>query len=212
LLFVGLWITYGAGLGRSFRAFLHPRAVEAFARDNGWSYQDRGMRPLRPGPSHWAGGLADCTHVVSGTHRGDVFVAYDYNHQAQVVSIKLPVALPLVEVRPQGLAGGPSVTIPNVTLESEDFNRRFWVHADDPRFASHLLHPRLMRDLMLAPPLCWRIWEDDLVGWWPGEPAPARILSYLAVLHSVKESIPGFVWHDYGVADTAADESTVDPR
>jgi hypothetical protein len=211
-IFLWLWISFGAGLGRSFRSLLHPRAVEEFARDNGWSYEDRGWRPLRPGPPYWAASNAACTHVVSGTHRGDEFVAYEYNHQAQVVSIKLPLALPFVEVRPQGLEGGTTVTVPNVTLESEDFNDRFWVHADDAKFASDFLHPRLMRDLLLAPPLCWRVWDDDLVGWWPGEPAPARILLYLAVLHAIKEAIPAFVWHDYGVPDTFADESAADPR
>jgi hypothetical protein len=150
--------------------------------------------------------------MVSGIHRGDAFVAYEYNHQAQVVSIKLPLSLPLLEVRPRGLEGGTSVTIPNVTLESADFDRRFWVHAEDPKFASDFLHPRLMQDLLLAPALCWRIWDDDLVGWWPGEPAPARILLYLAVLHTIKDATPAFVWHDYGVPDPSADESNADAQ
>jgi hypothetical protein len=203
LAFVVMWVSYGAGLVRSVRAVLHPRAVAAFARANGWSYQDRGWRPLRPGPPYWSVGSAVSTHLVSGTSQGEVFVAYEYAHQAQVVSLKLPMSLPFVEVRPHGLAGGTSVTLPNVTLESEAFGRRFWVHADDPKFASVILHPRLMHGLLQASPLCWRIWKDDLVGWWPGEPAPAQILNSLAVLHTIKDSIPAFVWHDYGLTDTS---------
>jgi hypothetical protein len=138
--------------------------------------------------------------MVSGTSRGEAFVAYEYAHQAQVVSLKLPMSLPLLELQPQSLAGGTSVTVPNVTLESEAFDRQFWVHAADPKFASDVLHPRLMQNLLVAPPLCWRIWADDLVGWWPGEPSPdpSRILLYLAVLHMIKDAIPEFVWHDHG--------------
>lgn len=202
LVFAGIWVSFGAGLVRSVRAVFHPRAVAAFARGNGWSYEERGWRPLRPGPPYWSAGSAACAHVITGTSGGEAFVAYEYAHQAQVVSIKLPMSLPLVEVRPQGLAGGTSVTMPNVALESEEFNRRFWVHAEDPKFASDVMHPRMMRELLSAPPICWRIWGDDLYGWWPGESAPSRILLTLAVLHGVKDAIPAFVWHDYGLTET----------
>ena len=200
LVFVGIWVSFADGLVRAARAIWHPRGVAAFARANGWSYEFRGWRPLRPGPPLWSATSAACSDVVTGISRGVPFVAYEYAHQAQVVSLKLPMSLPLLEVRPQGLDSGTTVTVPNVTLESEAFNRRFWVHAEDPKFASDVLHPRLMQALLAAPPLCWRIWDDDLYGWWPGEPAPARILLYLAVLHRIRDEVPEYVWHDHGLA------------
>ena len=73
---------------------------------------------------------------------------------------------------------------------------------DDPKFASDVLHPRLMQALLAAPPMCWRVWGDDLYGWWPGEPAPERILLYLAVLHRIRDEVPEYVWHDYGLTAT----------
>jgi hypothetical protein len=115
--FASMWMSFGAGLARSFRAFLRPRAVASFAAANGWSYQARGWRPLRPGPPYLSGtGAAACTHMVSGTSRGEVFAAFDYAHQAQVVSLKLPMALPLVDVRPHGLADLAQLAIPSVSL------------------------------------------------------------------------------------------------
>lgn len=202
VILASIWVKFAAGLARAARSVLYPRAVAEFARANGWSYQARGWHPFDPGPPYWNRSSAGCTHLVSGTYRGHDFVAFVFAHEAQVVTLKLPMSLPLVEIRPQGLAGQAQLAVPSVTLESEAFDRRFQIHADDAKFASDILHPRLMEDLLLAPPLCWRIWRDDLVGWWPGEPAPARILTYLAVLNTIKDAIPAFVWHDYGLTDT----------
>ena len=172
VILASIWVKFAAGLARAARSLLHPRAVAEFARANGWSYQARGWHSFDPGPPYWNRSSARCTHLVSGTSRGDDFVAFVYAHEAQVATLKLPMSLPLVEVRPQGQASWALETAPGVTLESEPFDRRFSVHADDPKSASDILHPRLMEDLLSAPPLCWRIWRDDLVGWWPGEPAP----------------------------------------
>ena len=133
-------------------AIRRPRAMAAFARANGWSYESRGWRPLRPGPPYWPATSTACSDVVTGLSRGVPFVAYEYAHQAQVVRLELPLALPLLEVRPHGIDGGTTLTLPNLTLESEAFNRQFWVHADDPRFASSVLHPRLMQALLAALP------------------------------------------------------------
>jgi hypothetical protein len=205
VVFAVLWISFGARLGRSARSLLHPRAVAEFARTHGWSYEARGWRPLRPGPPYWSGNGAACTHVVSGTYRGEPFSAYDYDHSAQVVTLGLPALLPLLDVRPRDLDAAELIGVPSITLESVAFARRFAVHADVAKFASDILHPRLMEDLMRAPLLCWRIWEDHLVGWWPGEPAPSRILVYLEVLHTIKAAIPEFVLRDYDLTDTTTE-------
>jgi hypothetical protein len=203
--FMRMWVAYGEGLAKSMKAFFRPRRVAAFAAAKGWSYQDRGFHQLRPGPPYSSEiASASCTHMISGTSRGEPFIAYEYANHAQVVALKLPRSLPLVDVRPHDQADLMQLTMPSVTLESEAFGRRFSVRADNPKFASDVLHQRLMQALLVAPPLCWRIWEDDLVGWWPGAMIPTRIELYLAVLHTIKDEIPGFVWHDYGLTDTSA--------
>jgi hypothetical protein len=206
LVFIGAWVTFAAGLARSMRALLRPRSVAAFANSRGWSYQRRGSSPLQPGPPYWSGVTADlCTQVVTGRFHDEEFVAFEYAHQAQVVTLALPVPLPFLEVQSRATPMRIAPTDPSVTLESEDFGRSFSVHADDPKLASDILTPRLMEQLMLAPPLCWRIFRDELVGWWPGEPLPERIPLYLDILHTVKDSIPRFVWRDHGLTNATTD-------
>jgi len=64
-----------------------------------------------------------------------------------VVSVDLPAALPPVEVGDEGLLD--SFGLGGVRFESTAFNDRFRVSCDDPRYASALVHPRMM-GLMLA--------------------------------------------------------------
>jgi hypothetical protein len=191
---------------RHARTLRHPRAIENFARANGWSYQERDDSQRRPGPPFTEASGGSCTNVVRGTWRGQDFVALDYDHLAHAVMLKLAARLPRLEVYASDLPGEVPFGVANVRLESEEFTRRFWVHADPPKFASDILTPRLMEHLLSAPPMCWRIWGDDLVGWWPGELTPARIPLTLLVLCTVQDSIPSFVLHEYGFTDGTARE------
>jgi hypothetical protein len=142
--------------------------------------------------------------VVTGTSHGHPFVALEYDDLDYAVVMKLPKALPHVEVRSKELTADTSLESSSIELESEEFNRRFWVHAEDAAFASAVVTPRLMEDLLAGPPICWRIWESDLVAWWPGQLTPDRVLPALEVLHTVEDRIPGFVWHQYGKTEPAA--------
>ena len=157
---------------------------------------------------------------MRGTDHDVPFVAFDYQYDTEtsdgrghqvrtthhfgVLSIPLPTALPPLQVTPEdaieraahamGIGGG-------IDLESEDFNRRFTVHAHDPKFASDVLTPRTMEALLAAPPLAWRIEMADLVAWWDGALKPVELLASAATLRQVVSLIPSFVWHDNGVVD-----------
>ena len=59
------------------------------------------------------------------------------NHSEIVTAVRMPFSFPLISVG--GGWGGKKVR-----FESEEFNERFTVRTDDPKFASDVIHPRTM--------------------------------------------------------------------
>jgi hypothetical protein len=144
------------------------------------------------------GETAPSTNVVAGLVDGRRFRAFEYAHRLQVVMIELKQALPFVEVTPRVLTAEATDGAADVHLESEEFDRRFRVRANDSRYAVAILHPQLMDVLLAGPELSWRILGRDLVAWEPGSLDPRGIKPALGLLESIRDAIPTFVWHDYG--------------
>jgi hypothetical protein len=67
------------------------------------------------------------------------------NHSEVVSAIRMPFSLPTLSVG--GGWGGKKVK-----FESEEFNDRFTVRTDNPKFASDVIHPRTMEFLMAEQP------------------------------------------------------------
>ena len=190
------WVFFGGNLVRALFGRRNSSRVARLAAEHGWCHSRSEWLTLRPG-APFTGSIGPATDVLHGTLRGTAFTAFEYDHESQVFMLELPSALPYLEVRPRGLEGQRPLLAPSVTLESEAFNLRYWVHAEDAKFASDVLHPRLMQRLLSAPPLCWRILGQDLVGWWPGELDPGRVSPAVWTLIAIKDSVPGFVWQAY---------------
>jgi hypothetical protein len=85
-------------------------------------------------------------------------------------------------------------------VESDEFNQRFEVVADDPRYAVATLHPRLMEILLAGPDLSWRILHRRLVGWTAGMLDPALIPVAVDTGRAILDAIPSFVWDDFATA------------
>ena len=101
-------------------------------------------------------------NVLTGVYRGRGMVAFDYSyethstdsqghrststHRYAVCSLGLPAPVGTVEIVPEGLLGrlGTALGMPDVELESEDFNRALPGAARDPKLAYDLLPPRTM--------------------------------------------------------------------
>ncbi|GAB3948089.1 hypothetical protein GCM10029976_078540 [Kribbella albertanoniae] len=113
-----------------------------------------------------------------------------------LIALSLPVALPPLTVSKDSVLPG----VNDIELESQAFNERFRVQADDQRFASALLQPRLMAWLLQNPELQWHLAGDALVSWGYGEVAPADILTRLEAMAGVIDRIPPFVLTDYRVS------------
>jgi hypothetical protein len=187
------------------------------AQARGWSYQERDQSQMRGGQPFDLQGMGLCQHVVKGTVGSSRFVAFEYvapntdNSNASgthgVIVLDLPNSLPALQVRPGGSVrrlarhGDPGLQV--VTLESDDFNSRFTVQAADPKFASDVLTPRLMQNLMDDPVGNWRIWDNTIIGWSNSALTALQILSTLPALQRVVDSIPAFVWDQYALAAPA---------
>jgi hypothetical protein len=113
--------------------------------------------------------------------------------------LQLSAYLPVLQVTPEGLFSrlGNVLGFDDVELESEEFNRRFRVHAADRKFACDVLTPRTMEALLRHPDTSWRIEGVDILAWEDGRLTPAAVLQMLATFDAVLAGIPSFVWKDH---------------
>jgi len=179
------------------------------ARDDSWAERWQGT-PFGEGSSRHA------RNVLTGQWKGRPFSSFDYSyetyssngkggtttetHYFAVSAVTLPTYLPSLQVTPANLLSrlGNALGLSDIELESEDFNRAFRVHANDPKFASDVLTARTMQMLLGRPRFSWRIEGGDILCWHDGEQHPAEVTARVATLLDVVAGIPSFVWHDNG--------------
>jgi hypothetical protein len=111
---------------------------------------------------------------------------------------------------------GQKLGLPDIDLESEEFNRLFRVQCADRRFATALLHPLMMEFLMSTD---GRLTFETKGRWLlviaPRLDTPAEMVGLLGVADEFLRRIPGIVWDLYPEgADTergAATGAPIDP-
>ena len=166
--------------------------LEQFAASAGWQYVARDDQlafqwqrpPFNQGFDHRA------INVLRGAFAERQLVAFDYSYKERttdgkgnsssttyhfaVCALALPAALPYLEVGPESVFAriGNVIGCHDIEIESEDFNRKFTVHSDDPKFASDVLSPRLAQTLLSLPPYHWRTDGTSLVSWSKGALQP----------------------------------------
>jgi hypothetical protein len=192
----------------------HRRAMAAYAAARGWTYKARVDRytEIAPGEPFGEGRARQAHHVMFGPFGGYRASAFEYRyttgsgksrrtHYHGVFALSLPVGLPWVHVRPETslvdaaarLFGGQ-----DIDFESEDFNRRFRVRADDARFAYDLLNPRAMQLLLASDDICVQVAGHTLVLTTEGRLEVRHIDHRLMTLVALCEGLPGYVWTDRG--------------
>lgn len=111
-----------------------------------------------------------------------------------MVAIAMPGPLPWLQVYPENLL---TRALGDITFESDDFNRRFRVVAQDTRFAYDVLNPqnmtRMLKDARYAkfPFRCDGEW---LWTWQFEDLGPALIEDRLRFLADTLAAVPTFVW------------------
>jgi hypothetical protein len=109
-------------------------------------------------------------------------------HSETVSAIMMPFSLPMLSV---GGGGGGK----KVKFESEEFNDRFTVRTDNPKFASDVIHPRTMEFLTAERPPGFRI-EGDVMRF-SVDKHDTQLIGFCAdFAHEFFSRIPSFVWKD----------------
>jgi hypothetical protein len=90
------------------------------------------------------------------------------------------------------------IGMPDIDLESEEFNRAFVVQCTDRRFATTLLDPQMMDALLAAPPKANIETKGRWVLVWSRRVAPAELPALLRTAQQFCERIPPVVRDLYG--------------
>lgn len=192
----------------------------AAAAHHGWTYEPHDDRYADrwSGTPFGRGRSREAADVVTGTHRGRPMTAFSYSYETEsaagpdgrrtttthryaVVALAMPAFLPGLELTREGVLQRVArlVGLSDLDLESEAFNRRFRLTAEDPRTATAVLTPRTMERLLAAPgDLAYRVEGADLLCWTDGSALPEDVGVRADVLADVLDLVPAFVWADHG--------------
>ncbi|MGN6252735.1 MAG: DUF3137 domain-containing protein [Marmoricola sp.] len=203
-------------------------AFAALAAARGWTYTRRddawvgrfGGRPFGAGHGRRA------ENVLSGDHDGRPFAAFDYSyrttetttdaqghasthertHRFSVTAVQVGGDVPGLHVAPEGFLSRAvgRLTNSDIEIESEDFNRAFRVTCSDRKFASDVLHPRLVETLLAGHrDLDWRFDGGWLLTVDGGAHAVDAVEPRLQALDLILDSLPRFVREDFGLPPQA---------
>lgn len=202
---------------RSYQANQKRKALLfTWATNSGYQYavEDDSMCGRWNGDPFGEGDHQRAQNVITGTAKAP-FSAFDYSYETHssdgrggrtttthhycVTALQLPSYLPMLQVTPENVLTriGHTLGLDDIDLESEDFNRKFRVHANDRKFASDCLTPRTMQALLTRPDVSWRISGTDILTWAEGRMSPSSVLKDLSTLQLVIDGIPSFVWKDH---------------
>ena len=190
--------------------------LQQFALGEGWTWtqRDDSWSQHYQGAPFGEGDHREAKNVLQGQFRGRAMVAFDYSYQTHSSSSRggsstqthrfafcalvLPSLVPKLELVPESRLGrlGTALGMQDIELESEDFNRRYRVRSNNPKFASDALPARTMQKLLTREALHLRLAGTDALCWEQGTHSPSQLLARLDALSAVLEGIPEFVWND----------------
>jgi len=194
-------------------------AYTAYASRHGLTYQERGadelFARLREDRPFGRGHSRSADDVLSGQWRGRSAVGFTYTYKVttsngkssstrvyhwQVAAIRLPCALPELEVRDEGIGGriANALGFDDIEVESDAFNRRFRLTSTNARFGSAFVHPQVMQLMLARQQGIVRLDRDLLVQLVDSRPEPADLAASWDYLSDLADLVPAFVLADYG--------------
>ena len=121
-----------------------------------------------------------------------------HRNQYGVVAMKLGLLWPYLRLSPEHfghriikLAGSKELA-----LESEEFNRMYFVQTDDPKAADDVLHPQAVDYLLRNPPRDWQFGNMYLLVVSPLLMSPQEISRVITEMREFVELVPGYVKQD----------------
>jgi hypothetical protein len=137
---------------------------------------------------HWKTDRIETTTDAEGhTHTRTV----TDHHSEPVCGFVLPFTLPAISVNGRRVGR-------KVQFESTDFNEAFTVRTDDPKFASDVIHPRMMEWLLATAPRGWTA-SGRIVVFEVEQHDLLIVDACEAVLRGWLGRVPRFVWQDLGL-------------
>ena len=154
--------------------------------------------------TYWTYG--DLSEVLTGEHEpsqsADMpselaasVAGFEFAHFT-VIAMDAGAVFPALNVVPETIQS--KLPFSNIDLESEEFNRAFWVFGPDREFASNLLTPQMMELLLCEPHIGWRMCGSDLMIVRPGHVPENDILLGLDLLARSIDLIPEHLKVDAG--------------
>lgn len=113
------------------------------------------------------------------------------HHSENVMGVWMPFTLPTLSIN--GGWGGRKVK-----FELEEFNDRFTVRCNSPKFASDVIHPRTIEFLMATGAPDFRM-EGQLIRYTPSIHDSLLVGQLADFPHEFLGRIPSFVWRDLGI-------------
>lgn len=193
-------------------------ALAVLASQRGWAFvaHDDAWIDRFDGAPFGLGHDRQALNVLTGAYDGRGFVAFDYRysttetstdaqghtqsrtqvHPYSVLGLDSGAVLPDLSVTPEGFLGRMvgRLTNTDIELESEEFNRAFTVTSPDRKFATDVLHPRMMEHLLQIPDRGWALRGGWLLAVRAGRHTVAELDSRLADLDGILDLVPDFVW------------------
>jgi hypothetical protein len=194
--------------------------LAALATARGWTYAASDSRYVDrySGSPFGQGHDRQANNVLTGVHDARPFAAFDYRysttstntdaqgrttthtevHNFSVIALQVGVLLPDLAVSPEGFLSRMvgRLTGKDIEFESEDFNRAFTVTCSDRKFATDVIHPRMMEYLLTLRELAWSFRGDALVTVSAGQHSPALIDQTLSQIDGIVDLVPEFVWKE----------------
>jgi hypothetical protein len=217
---VGLAIVLAFAALGAYLAKKRRDEFRAYAASKGWAYAERDDRWCHhfEGRPFGQGHDLRARNVVTGQHDGRGFVAFDFvfhttetstnsqghtttrevAHDYGIVAVDTGVVFPRLQVTPEGFFTRFVGKLFNkdIELESEEFNRAFTVTCENRKFASDVLHPRMMEALLAARDIGWGFTGSWVLAYEPGQHTLPELERRLAALDTVLDGIPDFVWRE----------------
>jgi hypothetical protein len=117
-----------------------------------------------------------------------------------VICARIPCSLPTLHLSPETFLErlGCRLGVHEMTFEVEEFNRRYFVRADDERSAYDILHPGTIDYLLSLPVRDWQIHGCQIVVARNREYSIDEISQVMQEIDGFIRLIPGYVLEDQG--------------
>lgn len=189
--------------------------MAAWAFPRGWLFNHAGnvmlVEKFRPpfGSGHnyeirnyMAGNYEDFSAMVFEFHWRTGSGRSQTHHVANAVQIELPTYLPYLDLRRETIHSRLSTAFgyDDISTESADFNKKWLVRGRNTKFASDILHPRMVERLLHPDATTTGVCFDHtgLWSWETGSIKTERLSMRLKLLKDVYDLIPRYVWLDHG--------------